>query len=108
MARVTVRIPSLLAQVIGGVQRIDVEAETLKGALDQALKRHPELELDLFDAKGSFRDHVLCFHNDTDTRWIDSLDRAVNDGDRISIVQSVSGGAEDLKAVVGTGPTDEA
>jgi hypothetical protein len=39
------------------------------------------------------RRHVLCFHNQENTRWFESLDRPVATGDVIMIIQAVSGGA---------------
>ncbi|MBI3846443.1 MAG: DinB family protein [Planctomycetes bacterium] len=93
MASVTIRLPSLLAPFVGGERSFTVEASTLRGALDGAVTRHPELRVHLFDETGAFRPHVRCFHNATDTRWLDGLDGAVADGDEVTIVQAVSGGA---------------
>ena len=71
---------------------IQTPAPTLRGALDALLRRHPALRVHLFDERGSFREHVLCFHNRTNTRWLESLDVPVAEGDTISIIQAVSGG----------------
>jgi molybdopterin converting factor small subunit len=35
---------------------------------------------------------VLCFHNRTNTRWLQSLDVPVAEGDTLTILQAVSGG----------------
>ena len=51
-----------------------------------------QLAVHLFDEGGGFRTHVLCFHNDTNTRWLESLDVLLQDGDRITFLQAVSGG----------------
>ena len=40
----------------------------------------------------SLRQHVLCFHNETNTRWLDSMAVPLTDGDTITILQAVSGG----------------
>ncbi len=93
MASVTIRIPSLLASLVRGESAFSVEASTIREALDEALRRHPELRLHLFDESGRFRQHVLCFHNQTDTRWLPDLGAAAADGDEITILQAVSGGA---------------
>jgi molybdopterin converting factor small subunit len=92
MSRVTVELPSLLAPVVGGAASIPVEGGTLTEALAALVERHPALEVHLFDETGGLRRHVLCFHNDTNTRWLDSLDVPVADGDTITILQAVSGG----------------
>ena len=92
MARVQIELPSLLVRFAQGLDTIDVEATTLAGALAALTDHHPELELHLFDECGSFRRHVLCFHNETNTRWLDSLAVPLEAGDTIRILQAVSGG----------------
>ncbi len=46
----------------------------------------------LFDETGDFRQHVLCFHNRTNTRWLPPAGVALEAGDTITILQAVSGG----------------
>ena len=46
----------------------------------------------LFDETASLRPHVLCFHNETNTRWLDSMAVPLADGDTVTILQAVSGG----------------
>ncbi len=91
MPEVTVELPGLLEQMVN-VRTVRVEGDTLMGALRALVARHPALDVHLFDEGGSFREHVLCFHNDTNTRWLDSPDVPLRDGDTITILQAVSGG----------------
>lgn len=93
MAQVTVKLPSLLAGLVQGQTTILVEAHTLRGALGELVRRYPVLKVHLFDESGGFRRHVLCFHNQEDTRWLESLDLPVAAGDVITIMQAVSGGS---------------
>jgi adenylyltransferase/sulfurtransferase len=92
VASVTVELPSVLSQVVDGRQRVRVEAETLEGALRALVRGLPALAVQLFDETGGFRRHVLCFHNGTNTRWLESLDVKLADGDTIRLMQAVSGG----------------
>ena len=92
MARATFELPSVLASVIGGVQRLQVEGETLRAALEHAFEQQPALRVHLFDESGELRRHVLCFLNQSNSRWLDSLDEKLTKGDRITILQAVSGG----------------
>jgi sulfur-carrier protein len=92
MPSVTVELPSLLAQAVGVGRRVAVDAGSLRGALDALIERHPGLAVHLFDESGDLREHVLCFHNDVNTRWMESMDVPVEAGDRIAILQAVSGG----------------
>lgn len=93
MARVTVLLPSLLAPVTGGRREFGLEAETLPAAFERLRGAHPELGLHLFDEDGRLREHVLCFHNETNTRWLDEgTAAALRDGDTLLFMQAVSGG----------------
>lgn len=92
MARVTIELPSLLGPVVGPHRSLALEAETLAGALDAMFEVHPALRSHVFDETGGLRQHVLCFLNDTNSRWLESLDAPVSDGDTIRIIQAVSGG----------------
>ncbi len=92
MAEVTIELPSVLAPVVNGERSFTVDAETLPGALAALFELQPGMKVHLFDETESFREHVLCFHNQTNTRWMDSLDVPLRDGDTITILQAVSGG----------------
>lgn len=92
MPKVTIDLPSMLSAVIAGPQPMTVEAHTFAQALDRACARVPPLRDYLYDESGQLRPHVLCFLNETNSRWFDELDRPVKDGDCITILQAVSGG----------------
>ena len=92
MSRVTIELPSLLGIVVDGDRSITVDAESLTDALKVLVERYPALEVHLFDESGDFREHVLCFHNQTNTRWLESIDVPLTEGDTITILQAVSGG----------------
>ncbi len=92
MPRVTVDLPSMLSRITGAPAAVSVEASTLRSALDAVVEQHPALASHLFDEQGVFREHVLCFHNQTNTRWLPSPDVAMSDGDTVTILQAVSGG----------------
>ncbi len=88
---VTLVLPVLLRDIVGSVE-LRVHASTLEEALEEAYRRCPALRFHLCEKNGTFRAHVLCFHNDVNTRDMKSLDVPVAAGDRISILQAVSGG----------------
>ncbi len=92
MAHVTIELPTLLHRFADDQSTVAVEADSLRGALGQLTAKHPAMQVHLFDESGSLREHVLCFHNDTNTRWMDTPDVPVGDGDRLTIMQAVSGG----------------
>ncbi len=93
MALVSVVLPSMLVHVAGCARESSLEAETLEDALARLVERHPSLGVHLFDESGSLRQHVLCIHNDENSRWRrDPAECRLADGDTIRILQAVSGG----------------
>ena len=92
MARVTLDLPEMLSRLADVPRSVPLETATLSQALAAAVERYPALHVHLFDESGAFRQHVLCFHNETNTRWEPSLEIPLADGDRITIMQAVSGG----------------
>ena len=92
MALVTIELPSLLGPVTGPQRSLEIEADTLAGALDAMIDAQPALRVHVFDETGGLRQHVLCFVNDTNSRWLESMEAPLSDGDTIRIIQAVSGG----------------
>ena len=92
MARITLELPEMLSRLADVPRSVPLESATLPEALEAAVERYPALRIHLFDESGGFRQHVLCFHNETNTRWAQSLEIPLADGDRITIMQAVSGG----------------
>jgi molybdopterin synthase sulfur carrier subunit len=91
MARVTLELPSLLRDVLTEGS-LSVEGNTLAEALEDAYVQLPGLRVHLCDESGRFRKHVLCFLNDVNTRWLETANPDLHDGDCITILQAVSGG----------------
>ncbi|MGC4032148.1 MAG: MoaD/ThiS family protein [Tepidisphaeraceae bacterium] len=87
---IDVTVPGLIADAIGG-RYVSVDAGTLAEALAR-LAAHPHVGPLAFDDAGAIRRHVLVFYNDTATRHLPTLDVPLKPGDRLAIVQAVSGG----------------
>lgn len=92
MAQATLELPSLLRTVLGGRATLSVEGESVVDALEDAYRQVPALRVHLCDESGRLRRHVLCFHNDVNTRWVEGGSPRLSDGDCITIMQAVSGG----------------
>jgi molybdopterin converting factor small subunit len=91
MPRIPVHLPPLLADAVGAAE-VQVDAGTLTAALDGFRRRHPRAATHVYDDTGRQRRHVLIFLNDRDTRWIEDPSLALRDGDRLRIIQAISGG----------------
>ncbi|HEX5136593.1 MAG TPA: MoaD/ThiS family protein [Planctomycetota bacterium] len=92
MAKVTIELPSMLGNVLGGLRRVEARGDTWRDALEDAFHRLPALRVHVFDEAGALRRHVLCFVNDVNTRFGEGVPERLADGDRITIMQAVSGG----------------
>ena len=92
MADVTIRLPNVLAQMVGGERRFYVRGESIGEALNDLVRQQPALALHFFDEAGGLRRHILCFHNDAYARCGQDLALPVRTGDTITILNSVAGG----------------
>jgi molybdopterin converting factor small subunit len=92
MAKVTIELPSMLGSVLGGVRRVEATGDTWQHALEDAFRKLPALRVHVLDETGALRRHVLCFVNDVNTRFGEGAPERLRDGDRITIMQAVSGG----------------
>jgi len=92
VAKVTIELPTMLSGVLGGVRRLEAKGETWRDALEDAFESHPALRVHVVDETGALRRHVLCFVNDVNTRFGEGVPAKLADGDRITIMQAVSGG----------------
>jgi len=89
---IEVTVPTILRDCTGGHNTVTIEASTLAEALEQMNESYPLLKVHLYDEVGKMRPHVLIFYNEESTRWLESLDVPLRPGDRLEILQAVSGG----------------
>lgn len=90
---VTVRIPGPLRRITNGVDKASVTAETLGGVIAELEAEHPGIQDRILDENGALRYFVNLYLNNEDVRFLDGLSTPVNDGDEVSIVPAVAGGA---------------
>ena len=89
---VTLEVPRILCDTTAGKREVKLEAATLEAALREIRSRWPLLGTHVFDESGAVRQHVLILHNGKLTKYLKSLDIPLRAGDRVQIVQAVSGG----------------
>ena len=90
---VTVFIPTALRQFAGDRAEVAVEARTVGEALDKVTGEHAELRRHLYSEQGALRNFVNVYVNDEDIRAAQRLETPVKEGDTISIVPAIAGGA---------------
>jgi molybdopterin/thiamine biosynthesis adenylyltransferase/rhodanese-related sulfurtransferase/molybdopterin converting factor small subunit len=90
---VTVFIPTALRQFAGDRAEIKVDAATVGEALDKVTGEHAELRKHLYGEQNALRNFVNVYVNDEDIRHTQKLETPVKDGDTISIIPAIAGGA---------------
>lgn len=91
-ATIQITVPGLLADCLGGTRHGSVQADTIEGTLAAMLAKHPLLRRHIYDDTGTQRQHVLLFFNGENLAWIKDRSAPVRDGDRLDVIQAVSGG----------------
>ena len=89
---VTVRIPTTLRPLSGGVSTVQVEGSTLAEVLASLNVAHPGFSERLLDSEGNLHKFVNVFVADDDVRYMQGLATAVTSGQTISIIPAVAGG----------------
>jgi MoaD family protein len=88
-----IHIPTPLRQYVGKQSSVDVKGETVGEAMNALLAQHPDLRKHLYTDDGKLRAFVNLYVNDEDIRYLQKEATALKDGDNISIVPSIAGGA---------------
>ena len=89
---VTVRIPTPLRTLTGGADEVSAAGATVAEVIENLESNHPGMKDRLCDEKG-VRRFVNIYANDEDIRFLDNLETALVEGDTLSIVPAIAGGA---------------
>ena len=95
---VKVIIPTPLRAYAGKQESVEVQAKTVAEALAALTGTFGELKKHLFSDDGRLRSFVNVYVNDEDIRYLQKDQTQVREGDTISIVPSIAGGARRLTA----------
>jgi molybdopterin synthase sulfur carrier subunit len=90
---VEVRIPTMLRSAVGGSSTVSVEGATIGEILDELGRRFPALAGQVVTDDGSLHKFVNVYLNDDDIRYLAKLETKVGEGDTVSILPAVAGGA---------------
>ncbi len=86
-----IRIPPVLRPEAGGERLVDVDASTVREALDTLVARFPALKARVLEGDGvpSF---LNVFVDGNDVRLLSGLETAVSPGSKILLLPAVAGG----------------
>src|SRR3989338_10102441 len=90
---VKVRIPTPLQKLTANQSEVLCEASSVDQMLAQLEKQHPGIKERLCDAEGKLRRFVNIYVNEEDIRFLQGQETALKDGDEISIIPAIAGGA---------------
>jgi len=90
---VRVRVPTPLRRFTAGADEVAADGASVKAIIEDLERRHPGMRERLLDDKGALRRFVNIYVNGDDIRFLDELNSKVKDGDDLSIVPAIAGGA---------------
>ena len=103
----TILIPTAFRAFAGGTARYDVAAGTVGEALGRLAEDHAGLRAHLFGDDGQLRQFVNIYLGEEDIRYLQGPATPLTDGDELTIVPSIAGGAAESSAAETTLSGDE-
>ncbi|MCW2714332.1 MAG: putative sulfur transfer protein [Frankiales bacterium] len=90
---IEVRIPTILRSYTGGEKAVSGSGATLTALLDDLDSRHSGLRGRLITDEGALHRFVNVYVNDEDVRFLGGLETKLADGDNVTVLPAVAGGA---------------
>jgi adenylyltransferase/sulfurtransferase len=97
---VTVHIPTPLRPYVDGRTAVETEKGTVAQILERLTTEHADLRAHLFGEDGRLRSFVNVYVNERDIRDLERGETPATDGDDVSIVPSIAGGAAPAAAAL--------
>ena len=88
-----VKLPTMLRAQADGQSTVAVDGDSVGAAFSALIEAYPGLRDNLLDASGGLHKFVNVYKDDDDIRYLEGLDTKVADGDVLSILPAVAGGA---------------
>jgi molybdopterin synthase sulfur carrier subunit len=89
---IEVRIPTILRSYTGGAKAVEGSGTTLDELLKNLDSEHAGIRERLVDGE-KLRRFVNVYLNDEDVRFLGGLETPVKDGDTVTVLPAVAGGA---------------
>jgi sulfur-carrier protein len=90
---VEVRIPTILRKHTGGARSVAGDGSTVREVIEKIDAANPGLRSAIVAESGELHRFINVYLNDEDIRFLGSLETPVSDGDTLSILPAVAGGA---------------
>ncbi len=89
---IEIRVTSVLQSVVGA-KSVQGDGSTVTELLEDLNARFPGFKAQISTPEGSLHRFVNIYINDEDIRYLQSLDTPVKEGDVLSILPALAGGA---------------
>ena len=89
---VEISIPTILRAYTAGAKSVSASGDSLSALFADLDARYPGIRERLVD-DGGLRRFVNVYLNDEDVRFLAGLETALSDGDEVTILPAVAGGA---------------
>jgi molybdopterin converting factor small subunit len=89
---VRLHLSPLLREHSGAPAELDLAATSVRAALAELERSHARLYRSVCDETGALRRHVNLFVNSASVRELAGLDTPLRSGDKLILIQAVSGG----------------
>jgi molybdopterin synthase sulfur carrier subunit len=90
---VEIKLPTMLRVHADGQAAVAVDGATVGEVFAGLVEQYPGLRGNLLADDGSLHKFVNVYKDDDDIRYLDGLDTKLADGDVLSILPAVAGGA---------------
>ncbi|MBF9132439.1 MoaD/ThiS family protein [Plantactinospora sp. S1510] len=90
---IEVRIPTILRSYTGGAKVVEGTGDSLNDLLSDLDGKYSGLRGRLITDQGALHRFVNVYVNDEDVRFLGALDAKLSDGDTVTILPAVAGGA---------------
>jgi molybdopterin synthase sulfur carrier subunit len=90
---VTVHVTSVIQKVVDGQREVEGHGGTVGEVIASVDQRYPGFAGQVLDEQGQLRRFVNVYLNDEDVRYLGGKDTPVGDGDTVSFLPALAGGA---------------
>ena len=93
---VTVRIPTPLRSLTGGKNTVEASGKNIGELIDFIDQKHPGLKARICDEQNQVRRFINIYLNEEDIRFKQGQETTLKEGDEVSIIPAIAGGASNV------------
>ena len=91
---VEVRVTAVLQRVMGGAKSVTSEGATVAELIENLEREYPGFKDQVLTEDGQLHRFVNIYQNDEDVRYLGQMNAPLDNGDVISILPALAGGAQ--------------